>query len=63
MIFSPGIPLEYTLKELLNACRSSKMSLSDEDRQWLTSEVGGERPCAFPELAAPRTDLHPPDGG
>ena len=63
MIFSPRVPLEYTLEEQLDACPSSKMSLSDEDRQWLTSEVGLERPCTFPELAAPRTDLHPPDGG
>lgn len=63
MICSPRTPLEYTLEELLAACPSSKMTLSDEDRQWLTSEVGLERPGASPELAAPRTDLPSPDEG
>ena len=63
MVFSPRIPPEYTLEELLDACPSSKMSLSGEDGQWLTSELGREPPCAFPDLAASRTDLPSPDGG
>ena len=32
---------EYTLGELLNECPSSRMALSEEDRQWLDSEPVG----------------------
>ena len=33
---------EYTLKELLDKCPSSRMILSAEDRQWLESEPRGK---------------------
>ena len=33
---------QYTLDQLLAECPSRKMSLSDEDRQWLESEPAGE---------------------
>lgn len=42
VVVSAVTPTEYTLDELLDACPRTKMTLSDEDRQWLDSPSVGE---------------------
>lgn len=42
VVVSAVTPVEYTLDELLDACPPTKMTLSDEDRQWLDSPAVGE---------------------
>lgn len=42
VVVSAVTPVDYTLDELLDACPAAKMTLSDEDRQWLDSGRAGE---------------------
>ena len=42
VVVSAVTPAEYTLDDLLDACPPTKMTLSEEDRQWLDSNGVGE---------------------